>query len=115
MNSIPSMDRHIQQTNDRLQCIKQVRRSAGPLMSCSTCSSTLAVTGGRPGDVPCVITSTPGKRGHVDLGAVLMAPTRSSAQQGWQVLKPHLLLQGRRCERRFQWRAAAMTPHSECV
>lgn len=25
MNSIPSMDRHIQQTNDRLQCIKQVR------------------------------------------------------------------------------------------
>ncbi|XP_026034300.1 zinc finger MIZ domain-containing protein 1-like isoform X1 [Astatotilapia calliptera] len=23
MNSIPSMDRHIQQTNDRLQCIKQ--------------------------------------------------------------------------------------------
>lgn len=24
MNSIPSMDRHIQQTNDRLQCIKQV-------------------------------------------------------------------------------------------
>lgn len=29
MNSIPSMDRHIQQTNDRLQCIKQVRRGAG--------------------------------------------------------------------------------------
>ncbi len=26
MNSIPSMDRHIQQTNDRLLCIKQVRR-----------------------------------------------------------------------------------------
>lgn len=24
MNPIPSMDRHIQQTNDRLQCIKQV-------------------------------------------------------------------------------------------
>lgn len=24
MNTLPSMDRHIQQTNDRLQCIKQV-------------------------------------------------------------------------------------------
>ncbi|CAG04807.1 unnamed protein product [Tetraodon nigroviridis] len=32
MNSIPSMDRHIQQTNDRLQCIKQVRRSAFSLL-----------------------------------------------------------------------------------
>lgn len=25
MNTLPSMDRHIQQTNDRLQCIKQVQ------------------------------------------------------------------------------------------
>lgn len=31
MNSIPSMDRHIQQTNDRLQCIKQVSAGAGCL------------------------------------------------------------------------------------
>lgn len=31
MNSIPSMDRHIQQTNDRLQCIKQVRCAAAAI------------------------------------------------------------------------------------
>lgn len=31
MNSIPSMDRHIQQTNDRLQCIKQVRRGGATI------------------------------------------------------------------------------------
>lgn len=31
MNSIPSMDRHIQQTNDRLLCIKQVRHSKSSL------------------------------------------------------------------------------------
>lgn len=29
MNAIPSMDRHIQQTNDRLLCIKQVSVSCG--------------------------------------------------------------------------------------
>lgn len=67
MNSIPSMDRHIQQTNDRLQCIKQVRRSVGRPPAPRSWSPR----------VDCLR-----KRGRVDLGAVLMSPQSPQHSRG---------------------------------
>ncbi|MED6267286.1 Zinc finger MIZ domain-containing protein 1, partial [Characodon lateralis] len=36
MNTLPSMDRHIQQTNDRLQCIKQHLQNPANFHSAAT-------------------------------------------------------------------------------